>query len=70
MEILSMWSGEPGSSSLLTYVTKWIRVLVISGSYVVDKKQQYTMNTRWNKIAGDMLELKLKDIYSQFSSAW
>ena len=26
------------------------------------------MNTRWKEIAGDMLEPKQKDIYSQFSS--
>ena len=42
--------GNTFSSHLLTYVTKWIRVFVISDSHVVDKNN----NTPWKKIAVDI----------------
>ena len=36
------------------------------------QKQQYIMNrpTGWKEIAGDMLEPRLKDTYSQETSTW
>ena len=50
---------------LLTYVMNWLRVVVISGSYVVDKNNnyhEYTMkeNSRWyvgDKTEGNLLSI-------------
>ena len=64
---MEIWSEEPDSSSLLAYVTNWIRVLVISGSYIEDKNNNTPLihNERKYQVIP-----KLNDIYSQFSSTW